>query len=538
MKITCDSCGAKYTIADDKVRGRKVKIRCKGCGTAIVVDGQQDKAASSDAPPSGEAAEGADAGVPLEMASPSMAPAGSDANWSVNLSETDQRTLSTQELVDGWKRGEVTADAFVWKEGMADWVPILESAELKPLLAPEKEKPSSPNRTSATPAARVTGGRSQPGADLFAAAATAGADEDDGAAPAPPPARPPAGKPPTPGASPAAEEAKPTGARNENSVLFSLDALKAGFAGPAPTKPEPAPKKGAARAGTDDLLGSPVMGGPAPMFSLADNSALLTAPAPPEPPKPKIVESFAPSATGAAPQAGGSKKIVIALVVLLVLVIGGGAAALSINAKNKEEALAAAAASASAAIQRAKEEEAAAKEAAEKAREEKRLEEERARAAEQKAKDAASAPAGSAAAAAASSAAAAASAKPGSAAAGTGTGAGAGTAGTTKKEEKKKEEAPAPAAGSDQPFSKAAAVSALSAAAGSAGSCKKLGGPTGTGRVTVTFAPSGRVTTANVEGAPFAGTSVGGCVASLFRKAHIPAFSGNAVTVSKSFSIN
>jgi hypothetical protein len=39
-------------------------------------------------------------------------------------------------------------------------------------------------------------------------------------------------------------------------------------------------------------------------------------------------------------------------------------------------------------------------------------------------------------------------------------------------------------------------------------------------------------------GAPFAGTAVGGCVAGAFRRAHVPAFSGNAVTVSKSFAIN
>lgn len=532
MKITCDSCGAKYTIADDKVRGRKVKIRCKGCGTAIVVDGQQDKAAAGGASEPADSVEGS---VPVDLgAGSSPPPAEGDGQWSVNLSETDQRTLSTQEVVDGWKRGEINAEAFVWKEGMADWLPIQECAELKPLLTAAKPA-SGPNRASATPAARVTGGRSQPGADLFGSAFNAGADadEEDPATAAPPPARPQVGKPPTPGA----DEVKPTGARNENSVLFSLDALKAGFAGPSP-KQEP-PKRASERAGTDDLLGAPTMSAPGPMFSLADNSALLTAPAPPEPPKPKVVEAFAPAGGGVAPQSGGSKKLVIALSVLLVLVIGGGAAALSINSKNREAEVAAAAASASAAIQKAKEEEAAAREAAEKAREEKRQEEERARAAEQKAKEAAAAPAAagtpaasaSASASSASSTSSSTASKPGGT---TGTTSGSGT----KKDEKKKDEPAPAAAGSDQPFSKAAAVSALSSAAGSAGSCKKLGGPTGTGRVTVTFAPSGRVTTANVEGAPFAGTSVGGCVASLFRKAHIPAFSGNAVTVSKSFSIN
>jgi hypothetical protein len=104
---------------------------------------------------------------------------------------------------------------------------------------------------------------------------------------------------------------------------------------------------------------------------------------------------------------------------------------------------------------------------------------------------------------------------------------------------KKEEPAPAEAAASGAPaFSKAAAISALGGAAGSAGGCKKPGGPTGTGKVQVTFAPSGRVTNATVMGGPFAGTAVGGCVAAAFRRAKVPAFSGNPVTVSKSFAIN
>jgi hypothetical protein len=56
--------------------------------------------------------------------------------------------------------------------------------------------------------------------------------------------------------------------------------------------------------------------------------------------------------------------------------------------------------------------------------------------------------------------------------------------------------------------------------------------------VTVTFAPSGNVTSAVVDSAPFAGTPVGGCIAGKFRAAHVPAFSGGNVTVGKSFSLN
>ena len=54
----------------------------------------------------------------------------------------------------------------------------------------------------------------------------------------------------------------------------------------------------------------------------------------------------------------------------------------------------------------------------------------------------------------------------------------------------------------------------------------------------VTFAPSGNVTSAQVEGPPFAGTPVGGCIASAFRSAKVPPFSGPPVSVSKSFNIN
>jgi hypothetical protein len=88
------------------------------------------------------------------------------------------------------------------------------------------------------------------------------------------------------------------------------------------------------------------------------------------------------------------------------------------------------------------------------------------------------------------------------------------------------------------PFSVSAAQVALTQAATNSGSCAKPAGPTGSGKVQVTFATSGRVTTATVMGPPFAGTPVGGCVAGVFRKARVPAFAGNPVTVSKSFSIH
>ena len=39
MMIACESCHSKYSIADDKVRGKTVRIRCRECQATIVVTG-------------------------------------------------------------------------------------------------------------------------------------------------------------------------------------------------------------------------------------------------------------------------------------------------------------------------------------------------------------------------------------------------------------------------------------------------------------------------------------------------------------------
>ena len=105
------------------------------------------------------------------------------------------------------------------------------------------------------------------------------------------------------------------------------------------------------------------------------------------------------------------------------------------------------------------------------------------------------------------------------------------------KPEPEKAKPPEPGGGGKE-FDRGAAMSALSAASGAARGCKKDDGPTGTARVRVTFSPSGSVVSASVDGPPFAGTSVGACIAAAFRGAHIPPYDGPPQPVSKSVSIN
>jgi len=99
--------------------------------------------------------------------------------------------------------------------------------------------------------------------------------------------------------------------------------------------------------------------------------------------------------------------------------------------------------------------------------------------------------------------------------------------------------APAPKVASKEelsPFDKAAAKAALSAAAANASACKTAEGPTGSGKVTITFMPSGHARSAQVYG-DLLGTGVGGCVARVFRSVTLPPFSGEEVTVSKMFTV-
>jgi hypothetical protein len=97
--------------------------------------------------------------------------------------------------------------------------------------------------------------------------------------------------------------------------------------------------------------------------------------------------------------------------------------------------------------------------------------------------------------------------------------------------------APSPPAGGGGEFDKGAAKAALAAAASMAAACKQPDDPSGGARVSVTFSPSGRVTTAKLVSGAFMGTPTGSCIARAFRTISVPAFSGDPVTVTKEVAV-
>jgi predicted Zn finger-like uncharacterized protein len=254
VKISCPSCAAKYSIADDKVENRLAKIRCRKCSTTIVIDGKVNPANVYAADASGVQAEqpsAADAASgPVAAAAATPAPAaGGGGEYSVDFGDNDQRNLTLADLVVAYNAGEVTAETYIWTEGMADWAALGEVPEVVEALQ-SGAAPAAPAAAPTPAAAAPFGGgapnfgaapaqapwdqggaqadavraATEPGrgatADLFGGFDQAGGESDSVATSAPGPALG-SGL----GSGPAADPA--TGARNESSVLFSLSALTA-----------------------------------------------------------------------------------------------------------------------------------------------------------------------------------------------------------------------------------------------------------------------------------------------------------------------
>ena len=95
MKLTCDSCNAKYSIADDRVAGKVFKIRCKKCSHVIIVRGE----------------------MPAADVTPTTTTSGEGCGaWYAIVDGAQAGPFERARLAD------FAPDTFVWREGMDDWV--------------------------------------------------------------------------------------------------------------------------------------------------------------------------------------------------------------------------------------------------------------------------------------------------------------------------------------------------------------------------------------------------------------------------------
>ena len=100
-------------------------------------------------------------------------------------------------------------------------------------------------------------------------------------------------------------------------------------------------------------------------------------------------------------------------------------------------------------------------------------------------------------------------------------------------------EPPPPSAHFGDPSDRAAVDKALDSAASRAATCALPGGPTGTASVKIIFdALEGKVDSAAIDGAPFAGSVVEPCVVASFLQVRVGAFKSPRVTFTRSFTIH
>jgi hypothetical protein len=84
---------------------------------------------------------------------------------------------------------------------------------------------------------------------------------------------------------------------------------------------------------------------------------------------------------------------------------------------------------------------------------------------------------------------------------------------------------------------KAAATKALTEASLVAASCNPRGGPSGTGKARIVYAPSGNVRSVEIMTEKFRDTVTASCIRMIYRRAKIPAFPGEPLSFMKAFTI-
>ena len=189
MKFLCDNCKAKYQIADEKVAGKTVRMKCRKCGHQIEVRAAVTETSVSTSPPTamGSASDAARPVAKNSLATslsaakprapvgqPHAAPATSalagafqrtvhDAPQSVpfpqqggglELSVTDEWYVAINGVPVGPVRiselrrkagsGAVTEDSLCWQEGLEEWRPVRSIPELAAIVreAAQGNRPS------------------------------------------------------------------------------------------------------------------------------------------------------------------------------------------------------------------------------------------------------------------------------------------------------------------------------------------------------------------------------------------------------------
>lgn len=126
MKIVCDNCGKKYSVDDDKVRGKMFKIRCRSCDNVIVIKGNVENQ-----PQPGYQEEG---GLPTRVVN--YGGIGEELPiWYVIINGEQQGPFTQSKIIDMRKDNSINDESYCWRDGLEDWQPLSNIEELMQVIA-------------------------------------------------------------------------------------------------------------------------------------------------------------------------------------------------------------------------------------------------------------------------------------------------------------------------------------------------------------------------------------------------------------------
>jgi predicted Zn finger-like uncharacterized protein len=240
VQFGCQSCKASLSIADEKVRGKRLVVRCRRCGSRIQIadpafsagpilldrpavqaaarSGGQSQAARTHRPLAANRPLGTAAGPrglgSAARSSPSSGRTDEQPVWFAMIAGQQEGPFGAAELARRVRGGAIGPRTFVWKEGMSGWQRSGEVQELAALLD-ARPPPPSPPRPVPSPAMREEAKAASPrAAELSPHPATPKAS---------PPAVEPVSVDPPPSQAPAAEHGEPVDAEQANIHLEPID---------------------------------------------------------------------------------------------------------------------------------------------------------------------------------------------------------------------------------------------------------------------------------------------------------------------------
>jgi predicted Zn finger-like uncharacterized protein len=161
LNVTCDKCQKRYSVPDEKVRGKAVRLRCKNCQNLITIQPVGSSSGTGSISSSGSTARPAtDRTATKELNSQAAAMLAAktstphidrSAVWYAMIKGKQEGPFDFVALDGKIKGGEITQRTYLWKQGMADWKRAADLTDLASLFAPAPAAPVAAAKAAPAP---------------------------------------------------------------------------------------------------------------------------------------------------------------------------------------------------------------------------------------------------------------------------------------------------------------------------------------------------------------------------------------------------